>query len=127
MEKMYQSYRDIAEFRIIYIREAHAADSDWPVPYAEELGLYEHLNIEDRCVSAEKMLADENVTIPCVVDDMDNTVNLAYSAWPDRIFVVAADGKLVVAGDRGPRGFKPALEETAEWLSEYKASVAERE
>ena len=28
MEQMYQSYRDIAEFRLIYIKEAHAADSE---------------------------------------------------------------------------------------------------
>ena len=120
MEKIYRTYKDITEFRIVYINEAHAADGDRPVPYAEELGLFEHLNLDDRCISAEKMLADEGVTIPCVVDNMDNAANKAYSAWPDRIFVIAPDGKLAVASDRGPWGFKPGLKELSDWLAAYR-------
>ena len=125
MERLYQTYKDIAAFRIVYINEAHAADGDWPVPYAEDLGLLEHTDYTHRCTSAERMLVDEKVTIPCLIDNMDNKVNTAYSAWPDRIFVVKPDGTLAVAADRGPWGFKPALEKTAEWLEEYK-SVAEK-
>ena len=39
MEEMYQEFKDIAEFRLVYIREAHAADSNWSVPYAKEKGI----------------------------------------------------------------------------------------
>jgi len=125
MEKLYQTYKDIAEFRIIYINEAHAADSSWPVPYAETLGLYEHQDIGDRCVSAEKMLEDEGVTIPTLIDNMDNSVNKTYNAWPDRVYVVKPDGTLAVAADQGPHGFKPALDDSRGWLIEYHRSLGE--
>lgn len=121
MERLYQTHKDIATFRIVYINEAHAADGDRPVPYAEELGLYEHVNYEDRCTSAEQMLIDEKVTIPCLIDNMDNKVNEAYSAWPDRIFVIKPDGTLAVSAKQGPWGFKPAIKKTAGWLEQYKS------
>jgi hypothetical protein len=51
--------------------------------------------------------------IPLVVDDMDNTVATAYQAWPDRLFILAADGTVAYAGWRGPRGFDVAGMEAA--------------
>jgi hypothetical protein len=48
MERLYQTYQDIVEFRIVYINEAHATDGDWPVPYAEELMLLEHVDYPHR-------------------------------------------------------------------------------
>ncbi len=120
MQRLYEDYGDVVEFRIVYINEAHAADSDWPVPFAEEKGITEHKNYGERCTTAEVMLVEERVTIPCLIDKMDNEVNKAYSAWPDRIFVVQTDGILGVAAMRGPWGFKPAIEETAQWLTGYK-------
>ena len=120
MERLYQAYKEIAEFRIVYITEAHAADSNRPVPYAEEKGIVEHTSYEHRCTTAELMMVDERVTIPCIIDRMDNKVNEAYSAWPDRVYVIRTDGRLAVAGSRGPWGFEPAVEETARWLAEFK-------
>ena len=124
MQRLYETHKDIAEFRIVYINEAHPADGDWPVEFAKEKGLNEHVTYHDRCTSAEMMLVEEAVTIPCLIDNMDNKVNEAYSAWPDRIFVVRTDGTLAVAGKRGPFGFAPAIKETAEWLAAYQAAAA---
>jgi hypothetical protein len=42
-----------------------------------------------------------------VVDDMKDTANKAYFGWPDRIYIVGADGKVAYKGDPGPWGFKP--------------------
>ena len=36
MNEMYETYKEVAEFRIVYIREAHAADSDRPNKLAKE-------------------------------------------------------------------------------------------
>ena len=104
MKKMYKAYRQIAEFRIVYINEAHAADSRRPVGYAKEKGITEHKNYGERCRVAARMADEESVTIPCIIDNMDNEVNKAYKGWPTRAFLVRKDGKLGVAGERGPRG-----------------------
>ena len=124
---MYDSYRDVAEFRIVYINEAHAEDSEWAVPYAAEKKISEHDNYKERCSSAELLMNDKSLTIPMIIDEMDNEVNLAYSGWPDRVFVVRTDGKLAVAGKEGPFGFVPALKEAEAWLSELKKTGSEPE
>jgi len=125
MERLYQEYRDIAEFRLVYINEAHAADSSWPVQYAKDKGINDHEDIEDRCTTAKLLMDEKALTIPCLVDGMDNKVNKAYSAWPDRIFLIRTDGRLAIAADRGPRGYKPALVEVEKWLKTFRAEGAE--
>jgi type I thyroxine 5'-deiodinase len=125
MERLYQTYRDLAEFRLVYIREAHAADSKWSVDYAHEKKIFEHTTFAERCSSAKALIDDKSLTIPCIVDDMENTANLAYSGWPDRIFVVRTDGTLAVAADEGPFGFVPALEETEAWLQRFRVDGSE--
>ncbi len=125
MEQMYQDYKDIAEFRIVYIREAHAADSDWSVLYAKTKGINNHKDYGERCAVADSLVKDKKLTIPFIIDKMDNKTNEAYSAWPDRVFVVRSDGRLAVAGNRGPWGFAPAIEEAEEWLAAFKKTGAE--
>jgi hypothetical protein len=47
------------------------------------------------------------LSIPFVIDDMSDTANKAYSAWPDRIYVVNKEGKVAYKAGQGPWGFKP--------------------
>jgi len=54
-----------------------------------------------------------NLSIPCVVDTIDNTVDNLYAAWPERIFVINRTGKIAYAGKQGPWGFKPEEAERA--------------
>ena len=122
---MYEEFKDIAEFRMVYITEAHAADGRRPVAYAKDLNIFEHKELDDRCEAAEKLFKDKKLTIPCVIDGMENLVNQAYSAHPDRIFVVRSDGRLAVAGERGPWGFEPAMNETQRWLKALRNKKSE--
>ena len=50
---------------------------------------------------------------------MDNTAARAYKAWPDRLYVIGLDGRIALAGARGPWGFKPALENARVWLADH--------
>lgn len=127
MEEMYQEYKEIAEIYIVYIREAHAADGERPVEYAKELGITEHTTYGQRCETAERLIKDKELSIPCLIDDLDDSVNEAYSAYPDRIFVVRTDGRLAIAAARGPRGFAPALKDARAWLAEYQETGIEPE
>lgn len=125
MEQMYQDYKDVAEFYLVYIREAHAADSKWPVQYAKDQGIKEHTNFGERCTVAQTLIKEKKLTMPCLIDDMDNAVGKAYAGWPDRIFLVRKDGKLAVAAKRGPWGFKPGLDEAKKWLAAYRKTGKE--
>lgn len=127
MEQMYQDYKDIAEFRIVYISEAHPADGRRPVNYAIEKGFNQPTTYTDRCSIAQQLVEDEQLTIPFVVDTLEKKVEEAYRGLPNRVFLVRKDGKLAVAAERGPRGFPPALKEAKAWLAEYKKTGKEPE
>lgn len=125
MEEMFQKYGEVVEFRLIYIREAHAADGDRPNQTSRELGINEPKSFEERCETAERLVKDELLTMPMLIDDMKNSTDAAYLAKPDRVFLVRTDGRLAVAGERGPGGFKPALEDCDEWLEAFVAEGKE--
>lgn len=125
MEKMYQDYKDVAEFRLVYIKEAHAMDSSWPVEYAKEMGIKEHTSYGERCTVATKLLSDKNLSIPTLADDMNDSANNSYKGWPDRVFLVKKDGTLAVAAKRGPWGFKPGLDAAKTWLASFKETGIE--
>ncbi len=91
---------------MVYIREAHAIDG----PRASYGVL-----IEDPITDAERagvarvcMTKMELRPIPAVVDRIDDKVNKAYSAWPDRLYLVGKDGKIAYTSGRGPGGFLPS-------------------
>lgn len=60
------------------------------------------------------------LSIPFLVDDMKDTANMEYAAWPDRLYVIDASGKILYKAGRGPWGFKPeearkALDHAIPW------------
>jgi type I thyroxine 5'-deiodinase len=45
------------------------------------------------------------IKIPAVLDKFDNATERAYTAWPDRIYLVDRDGRIVYKSAPGPFGF----------------------
>ncbi len=104
---MYKKYGDVAQFLVVYIKEAHPAD-DWSpqesgrVKYFKDpTSVFERLQVASTCV------ADLKISIPCLIDDMENTTTIAYKAHPDRLYVVGKDGNIAYHGGPGPYGFSP--------------------
>jgi hypothetical protein len=62
----------------------------------------------EREAIAGRCVRELGLTIPTVIDGMDNKIGNAYAAWPDRIYIVGVDGKIAYQGEPGPRGFKPS-------------------
>lgn len=54
---------------------------------------------------AEDFAKQFTIKMPIYVDSINDTASLAFGAWPDRIYIVGTDGKVVYQGDPGPRGF----------------------
>ena len=54
-----------------------------------------------------------DLSIPTAVDDMADTVNQLYKAWPERLYVIDRNRKITYKSKIGPWGFKPAEAEKA--------------
>lgn len=53
------------------------------------------------------------IKFPALVDRFDNRVETAYTAWPDRLYLIAAGGRVLYKSKPGPFGFDPSLLATA--------------
>jgi hypothetical protein len=53
------------------------------------------------------------MTIPMVVDEIDDRIGIAYSGMPDRLYIIDSAGKVAYKGGRGPFGYKPLEMEQA--------------
>ena len=67
----------------------------------------------ERYQVANTCMNDLKISIPCLIDDMDNSAARAYKGWPDRLYVVGKNGKIAFHGGPGPMGFKPDEMEVA--------------
>jgi type I thyroxine 5'-deiodinase len=51
--------------------------------------------------------------MPLLVDTVEDEVNRAYSGFPDRLYLIDREGKVIYKGGRGPFGYIPReLEQT---------------
>lgn len=62
----------------------------------------------ERCNVAKSCRSQLNVTMPFLVDTIDDKVGTAYSGMPERLYVIDRQGRIAYKGGRGPFGFKPA-------------------
>lgn len=104
---MKNRYGDRVEFLAVYVREAHPSDG-WRMPSNDQAGVAfpQPTNTFDREQIAKKCCATLKVTIPMVVDGIDDRVGHAYSGMPDRLYLIDRQGRVAYKGGRGPFGFK---------------------
>lgn len=68
---------------------------------------------DERIEVASSCCASLEFTMPLVVDTMKNRVEKAYSAFPDRLYIIDQEGRVAYKGGRGPFGYMPReLEQT---------------
>ena len=91
---------------VIYIREAHPTD-EWLVEsneqdsvlYAQPTTLAERTEVASAC--ALRL----DLTMPMLIDDLENSTDRKYYALPDRLYLIGRDGHIVYRGLPGPFGF----------------------
>lgn len=95
-------------FRLVYVREAHPVDGDSPPREPDAPRVEQPRTAEARHAVAEACVAGlELEAIPAWVDELDDAVNRAYAAQPDRLYLIGADGKVAWKCGKGPAGFDP--------------------
>ena len=53
------------------------------------------------------------IKFPAVLDEFGNSAEQAYTGWPDRIYLVGGDRRILYKSKPGPFGFKPEELRTA--------------
>jgi Iodothyronine deiodinase len=97
-----------AEFVGVYVREAHPTDG-WRMSSNDRVGvaISQPRSTEERRGVAERCCTTLKMTIPLLVDTIDDRVGHAYSGMPDRLYLIDRDSRVAYQGGRGPFGFKP--------------------
>src|SRR5712672_2125573 len=71
--------------------------------------------LEQRVAIANDFVSRQKYPLPFGIDDMNNAADLAYSAWPERLYVIDEHGQIAYAGGMGPFNYDP--EEVRAWLT----------
>lgn len=108
VDQIAQRHKDEALFLGIYVREAHPTDG-WRMESNDEAGVeYAQPKTFDERVSLANVCHEKlKMSIPLLVDEIDDRVGHAYSGMPSRLYVIDTEGKIAYKSGRGPYGFKP--------------------
>ena len=71
-------------FFLLYTRESHPA---------ENYGA--HITLEQKLAHARELKRLEDVRFPIIVDHLDGRIHRAYGVWPNALFVIHKDGRLI--------------------------------
>jgi Iodothyronine deiodinase len=69
--------------------------------------LLQHTTLEERFAAAREGVERLGLTMPVLVDDMDDAVSEAFAAWPERLYVADRGGRITFVGGPGPFEFDP--------------------
>ena len=122
MELLYSRYQDRVEFFVVYIQEAHPTDG-WQVEsnISDEVLYRQHQSFEERDEAAQSCAIGLRISMPTLVEEMDNAIDEAYGAAPERLYLIGQDGRVAYRGGAGPHFFD--LDELDEALQRMHADV----
>ena len=85
------------------MREAHATDG-WQVGVnvTDDILIRKHQSNEEREGVAQTCSLGLGISMPVLVEDMDDATDAAYGASPDRLYLVGLDGTVAYKGGPGP-------------------------
>ena len=90
----------------MYIQEAHPTDG-WQVPMnlTDEVVFEQPTTDDERAEVAEACVLRLNFEMPMLLDDVTNQVDTAYSALPERLYLLDPEGVILYRSEQGPWGF----------------------
>ena len=120
MTQIYQRFQDRVEFFVVYVQEAHPTDG-WQTDsnIADGVLFRQHQSYAEREAVAQSCSLDLHIGLPIIIEEMDNAIDEAYGAAPERLYLVGVDGKVAYQGGAGPHFFN-----LDEWERAIEACVA---
>ncbi len=118
VEKLYERYKNRANFFLIYVREAHPSDGWWMQSNQRAgIDLTQPKDVTQRRAVAETCQKHLKLSVPFLVDTIDDRVGSVYSGMPNRLYLIDPQGRVAFKNGRGPFGFHPRQLEQALILS----------
>jgi hypothetical protein len=107
LEDLHRRFGDRVEFVAVYVREAHPTDG-WRMSSNDRVGISfkQPSEFGERVDIAKKCCATLEISMPLLVDSIDDHVGNLYSGMPDRLYLIDRGGRIAYKGGRGPFGFK---------------------
>jgi hypothetical protein len=106
MEEIYRSYKNQVEFFVVYVQEAHPTDGWQSESNIMESVLFrQHQNYQEREEVAQTCSLNLHIDIPILIEEIDNSIDEAYGAAPERLYLIGANGKVAYQGGAGPHFF----------------------
>jgi type I thyroxine 5'-deiodinase len=101
-------------FYVVYIREAHPTDL-WQMQSNVRDGvLFKSASTYgERAETANICMRKLGIKFPALIDEISNKTEEAYTGWPDRLYLINGEGRIVYKSKPGPFGFKPDELESA--------------
>ena len=122
MERLYSRFKDRIEFFVVYVQEAHPTDG-WQVEsnIKDDVFYRQHQSLDEREEVAQSCAIGLHISIPILVEEMDNAIDEAYGAAPERLYLIGKDGRVAYHGGAGPHFVD--LDELDEAIQDMEANV----
>jgi hypothetical protein len=103
-----EQYKGKVDFYAVYILEAHPTDV-WELQsnVRDKVLFRSPRDEEERASVAGACVRKLGIKFPAVVDSFDNRIETAYTGWPDRLYLIATDDRVLYKSKPGPFGFHP--------------------
>ena len=95
LNELSKTFGDHVSFLLVYIREAHSTDQ-WQstINERDQVALAPVASVEQKHDYAMMCQRKLHLRFASVVDGLDNAAEQAYGAWPSRVYVIGADGRV---------------------------------
>jgi hypothetical protein len=93
----------------VYIDEAHPSNL-----WQQRSNVKEGVVFQNPATTAEReqvassCVRKLHITMPALIDSMENQVEKDYTGWPDRLYLIDTNGRIAYKSIAGPFGFVPA-------------------
>lgn len=93
LNELFSQYGKQLDFRLVYIREAHST-ANWQstINTRNDVALTPATSSAQKHEYAAMCVRKLHIAFPAAVDDMENSAERKYQAWPSRVYVVDSAG-----------------------------------
>jgi hypothetical protein len=126
VQQIYEDYKEHADFLTVYVREAHPTN-EWQMKsnIKDDVCYAQPKTLEQRLAIANDFTKRFKYSLPFGIDDMSNAAEAAYSAWPERLYIIDESGHIGYRGGNGPFNYNP--KEVRDWLAARYGAVKHEE